>query len=89
MAEIELLRPKEAAARYHVARQTLGEWASRGLIGRVKVGRVTLYPAGDIAELLARGLTPRRAVRIEGPCAVPSVDWRNDPFWRGATADER
>ena len=81
--EPEFLRPAAAAARFHVARQTLAEWADDGLIGRSKVGRLVLYPAADIAELIAANLTRRTVVPVR-PAAVGG-DWESDEFWqRGA-----
>lgn len=83
-----MLRPAVAAARFGVARQTLIDWADKGLIGRARVGRVVLYPSQDIADLIARNLTPRTIVPMaSATTSTPAADdsaWQDDPFWTGA-----
>lgn len=84
------LRPRAAAARYHVSRGTLDNWARAGLIGKAKVGRAVFYRAADIDSLLA-GNERRRTVipaapawqPAATPAAWPAADWANDPVWQG------
>ncbi len=85
MSGPEMLRPAQAATRFNVSRQTLIEWADRGLIGRSRVKGVTFYLASDIAELIASNLTPRSVLPIAAAIdTVPADDWRSGPLWSKA-----
>lgn len=81
----EMLRPAQAAARFHVHRRTLERWAKSGLIGRARPAgsRIALYVASDIADLISAGTTCRSIVPISSAPtpAAPADDWQKDPFW--------
>jgi hypothetical protein len=81
----EMLRPKEAAARFKVARTTLVDWADAGLIGRSRVGKAVWYVADDIADVIARGLTPRTVVPISATPATQDDSWRDSDLWAGTS----
>lgn len=88
----EMIRPKEAAARFHVHRRTLERWAADGLIGRSRPAgsRIALYVASDIADLIAAGTTGRKvtpitSTAVSAPPPIHQDDWRNDEFWKEAT----
>ena len=85
------LRPREASKRFGVSERTLARWAEAGLIGRSVVGRVTLYPASDVAELIASRLTRRMVVPMPatGRATTDADDaWRGDELWAGTVAAE-
>lgn len=76
------LRPKDAARRYSVSRQTLGAWADRGWVRRTRVGKCTWLDADDIQAVLdAHTSAPQAAPVAAAPPA--SDDWRADPLWAG------
>lgn len=88
MNDPEMLRPKDAAARFRVARTTLIAWAADGLIGRSKIGGMVFYPAQDIADVIALHLKPRTIVPVvtqQSPIAVDD-GWRDSPLWAGTVA---
>lgn len=82
----EYVRPDEAARRFRVSRATLWRWANRGLIGTARVGGIRMYVAGDIADVIARAVTPRTVVPIGARPVAAVDDWRSDPFWADAEA---
>jgi hypothetical protein len=89
MMDTEMLRPKEAAARFRVHRRTLERWATAGLIGRSRPAgsRIALYVAADIADLIAAGTVRRSVVPLPtAPTTAAADDWQSDPFWARAGA---
>ncbi len=79
----DMLRPRVAARRFGVSRDTLRRWADDGLIGRTRVGRVVFVRASDIEALIASAPVASRPTRVARPTLAPASDWRNDPLWRG------
>lgn len=81
------LRPADAAKQFSVSERTLSRWATAGLIGHSKPadGRLVLYAASDIADVIERGVTPRTVVPIQSQptMAAADDDWRSDPLWAG------
>lgn len=81
----EYLRPRDAARRFSVHRDTLAHWANDGLIGRSKVGGTVWYRAQDIADLIASNETRRKVVPVAST-ATPKFEepaWVAD-FWEQA-----
>lgn len=72
----DMIRPRAAAAQFHVARSTLAAWADAALIGTSKIGRVRYYRASDIADLIATHEARRKVV----PAATAQPD--RDESWR-------
>lgn len=80
----DMLRPRVAARRFGVSRDTLRRWADDGLIGRSRIGRVVFVRASDIEALIASAPVASRPTRVTRPTLVPaSEDWRDSELWRG------
>lgn len=80
----DMLRPRVAARRFGVSRDTLRRWADDGLIGRTRVGRVVFVRASDIEALIASAPVASRPTRTRSTASVPaSEDWRDSELWRG------
>lgn len=75
----EFLRPKDAAARFGVSRDTLRTWAERDWIGRSEVEGCVFYRASDIADLIASHETRRKIVPVATDGTVPAP--RIEPEW--------
>lgn len=58
------LRPPEAARMLGVSARTLYNWAKRGVLKPIKIGRVCIYPRSQLERFLeefeAEGFTPQR-----------------------------
>jgi excisionase family DNA binding protein len=57
--EPEVVRIAEAARRLQVSIWTARQWAYRGRIASVKLGKHLLIPTSEIARLIAEGTRPR------------------------------
>lgn len=84
----DMLRPKEAAKKFGIARTTLNEWADKKWVGRSRIGGVTLLNATDIADLIAANTVPRQVVPITESTETSAADdqWRDDEMWQGTVA---
>jgi excisionase family DNA binding protein len=51
-----LLALPEVAARLSVSSALVRRWGARGVLPRVKLGRLTRYRASDVARLVAEGV---------------------------------
>jgi hypothetical protein len=86
----EHLRPEQAAERFGVSMSTLARWAKDRLIGSAKINGVRFYVAPDIADVIARSVTPRKVVPIASSASTTDTEsWRDLDLWRDAPAARR
>lgn len=85
----DMLRPKQAAARFGVTERTLRRWALAGRIGRSEVDSQVWYVASDIADVLALGLTERSIIPLKPQDTTPVATVDMDEFaadlWAGTS----